>query len=1048
MTAFVGRRRVLDALDAAFAVTTQAPSGLPRLPGIVLITGAAGMGKTSLLARWAGSAEGARVAWGTCWSGDGAPALWAWSQVLRGLPDPQEAMLSRLPAALSALMPEWADPARPSSTTRPGAGDRLQVFDAVATILDAATRSSPLVVVLDDLQWADPSTVDLCHYLAGRPHPGAILLLGAYRPDEVGADTAAALGRLGGSVERIPLGGLTAREVEQVLTTIAGEGAADRAAHVHARTGGHPFLVRELAHALAAGVPDDRIPAGVSEAVDRRMASVSPGTADLLAAAAVLGSPPTPDVLAAMTDRPADHVAEQLGQATSAGLLVESGFAHDIFREAVYATVPPARRIDLHRRAALALVRRAEQGGQAFPAGVARHYAEAASVCGFGPALEWARRAAAADAERFAFAEAAGHLSRTRESIERAGLALDDGSAADLLAAEADARLRAGDADAARRAIEQAWSRAVASDSAPRIGAVALGWNALGARFAMPRGELVGVLATARDRLAGSGTPLEARVTAALARELQHSVAADRPLAEPLARRAVDIARTLGDPDALSNSLLARHDLLWSPGNAVERAEIASEMADLAIAAGDVERQAQALLLTATARLELGSPAFRVSLASFEDLSRRLHQPRHDYLVLTRRAAVAILDGDIDAGDRLSEQAAALGEQVGETDAGNVRMSQLLEITRARGDPEALRAFADRAVRWWIGAPAHAHAVAAGFLARAGDLDRARDELDVVLGLPDLLTDRSYLWSVFVGEIVAAAVALDDRPLCERLLGELLPVGDACGVNGAAVCFAGAHAQRIGELLATIGEPAAARTRLEQAVRIHRGLGALAWEAESCAALAALDGSVGYADRAQALAGVLGLSGVTARLNRFTAKTSGAPRLERAGEVWHLQWAGRTVTVRDTKGLQDLAVLLDRPGVDVPSVELAGAVVDVRPTRTDPVLDRTAATAYRRRLAALADEVDQATAEHDLARRERAVRERDRLLTELRRAARPDGRPRQLGASTTERSRKAVTARIRDAIDRIRAVDPDLAGHLDGAVRTGVMCRYQPEFRA
>lgn len=123
-------------------------------------------------------------------------------------------------------------------------------------------------------------------------------------------------------------------------------------------------------------------------------------------------------------------------------------------------------------------------------------------------------------------------------------------------------------------------------------------------------------------------------------------------------------------------------------------------------------------------------------------------------------------------------------------------MSQLLEVVRARGDPARLRETARQAVRWWVGVPAHAHAVAAGFLARAGDLDDARRELDTVLSLDDWREDRSYLWPVFIGELTAAAVALEDRPLCEQLLEDLLPVGGSCAANGALVCFMGANSHR------------------------------------------------------------------------------------------------------------------------------------------------------------------------------------------------------------------------------------------------------------
>ena len=152
-----------------------------------------------------------------------------------------------------------------------------------------------------------------------------------------------------------------------------------------------------------------------------------------------------------------------------------------------------------------------------------------------------------------------------------------------------------------------------------------------------------------------------------------------------------------------------------------------------------------------------------------------------------------------------------LGDAVGDTDTGNVRMSQRLEVVRARGRPEELREMAALAVSWWVGAPAHAHAVAAGFLARAGDLDAARREVDTVVSLDEWRTDRSYLWSVFVGELATAAIALATTACADGSLDDLRPLRSTCAVNGALVCFMGAHAHRLGLLHAALGDRREAR---------------------------------------------------------------------------------------------------------------------------------------------------------------------------------------------------------------------------------------------
>ena len=306
----------------------------------------------------------------------------------------------------------------------------------------------------------------------------------------------------------------------------------------------------------------------------------------------------------------------------------------------------------------------------------------------------------------------------------------------------------------------------------------------------------------------------------------------------PLAERSVAIARSIDDPATLARCLLAEHDTRWTPGTASARAAIAAEIAGLAQRAGDPERHAQALLLLATAQLENGSPAFRVTLGEHQYLTEQLHEPRHDYVRLTRQAALALLDGDVEAGDALSAEAAVLGEAVGDPTPAT---SACHSGSRSYGPAATRRSSRHGGRRGAVVGrrAAHAHAVAAGFRARAGDLAGARRELETVLAL-DWRTDRSYLWSVFVGELTAAAVALDDRPLCQQLLDELLPVADTGAVNGALVCYMGSHGHRVGQLYAALGDVDRARHWFGHALAVHRRLGAHAWEAETAAALAAL----------------------------------------------------------------------------------------------------------------------------------------------------------------------------------------------------------------
>jgi hypothetical protein len=200
--------------------------------------------------------------------------------------------------------------------------------------------------------------------------------------------------------------------------------------------------------------------------------------------------------------------------------------------------------------------------------------------------------------------------------------------------------------------------------------------------------------------------------------------------------------------------------------------------------------------------------------------------------------------------------------------------------------------------------------------------------------------------------------------------------------------------------------------------------------------------------RARAIAAELGLHGVTARMRAQLAAPPAArstASLRRVGDMWEIGYNGRIAYLRDVKGLHDLATLLARPGVELPAIDLAGAADTTRrPEATGPTLDRAALAAYRRRLGDLADDLAEAELNDDIGRADRARDEREWIVAELRRSTRPGGAARSLGSTTAERARKAVSARIRDAIRRITEVMPDLGAHLDRSVRTGTTCRYDP----
>ncbi|MEW6473932.1 MAG: AAA family ATPase [Actinomycetota bacterium] len=1020
MVSLVGRDELLNRLGALVgrALTGQRVT--------VMVTGEGGVGKTSLLRAVVAEegGQGPRIGWGTCLDVEGAPGYWPWTQALDGLVREIGSEQARRLAGddaplLATIVPGLGDASHGELTDRA----RLLLFDAASRLLDSLASDRGLVVVLDDLQWADASSLALFDFVARAADRSGVCLIGAYRHNELDASARTVLGALVSHSEHVHVEGIDAEATQELVARLTGR-TVDRATAdaIHRRTGGHPFFVREVA--LLAGHADgdvEHIPAAVRDVIERRMARLPGPTQAVLEVAAILGTGLRPDVAARALDTSPLAVEVAARDAVVAGVLTPTGeglrFAHDLLRETILDRLEPPRRVALHQAIGSALEERAARTAPAAPAELARHFIAAVPLDGPERAVRWALQAATADCEALAFAEAAGHLRRLRASLAEAAVDLADHQLFDVLVAEADALARAGGTLDARGLLRAARDVADRMQDPDRTARVALATAELGARFAVRRDEIVRELDRALTVVAGANPAREAQLTATLARELQHSVAEDRPRAGPLSERALELGRQAGDPATLAACLLARHDVLWTAGTEVERADIAREIIAVALDAGDDERHAQGLLLLANALLEHGSPAFQAALDGCLVILDRLRQPLHRYLAETRRACLAMLHGRLDEADERIEHAAVLGDRIREPDTGNVRMSQRLELVRGRGRADELRAFAADAVAHWTGAPIHAHAVAAGFSARAGDLGAARHHVAAVVDLGTWRADRSYLWSVFVRELAQAAVALGDRDVCAQLLDDLAPVAGSCGVNGAVVAFAGSHAHTAGLLAAALDQADRSRQLLEQASETYQRLGAAGWYDEACRDLAAVQS--------------------------IAAAPAPTASMCRRGGVWHVTFGGVNAVVPHTKGLADIARLLATPGTEIHVLDLMDAADRSGPGGS--LADRRALDAYRMRLADLEADAAEAASQHDDERSARLEAERQALLEELGRVRGVQGRVRQFANHPAERARKAVAARVRDAIGKLESPLPELAGHLHRTIVTGTYCRYRGE---
>ena len=426
----IGRRRERSALLGSLDRLGRGDGGL------VLIAGEPGIGKTTLLQELGrtASATAAAVHASQCSGNVGAPAFWPWSRALRSIaaatePEVLTEALHRAPAVLQ-LLPELAEL---TSASPPPVGDdlpaaRFGLYDATATLLTAVAAERPQVILLDDLHFADPPSLELLTFLAEQLVSVPVLLAGSYRSTiaDVPPALAEALGRLSRrtDVAELHLEGLTRDEVAEIVRATGRSADDSQLASLHDRTDGNPFFVWQLVHLLdGAGrrLSDARIPTGVRHVIASRVQLLDAGTQRLLETAAVIGRTFDTRVLATASGRPVGEVLEELDLAHRHGLVepaVPPGrrhrFVHALIRETLHDGLSPASAAQLHARVAAAF----RASGDTTSEVLAEHLWRAGELAPEGAALQALVEAADAATDALAYERAELMLRRALELLE------------------------------------------------------------------------------------------------------------------------------------------------------------------------------------------------------------------------------------------------------------------------------------------------------------------------------------------------------------------------------------------------------------------------------------------------------------------------------------------------------------------------------------------------------------------------------------------------------------------------------------------------------
>jgi tetratricopeptide (TPR) repeat protein len=1127
--AFVGRAPELARLEPLLA---HAGNGGRQ---VILLGGEPGIGKSRLARELAvaAHARGATVLQGRCDEDLRMPyqpfveALshlveHAADAVLERHVDEHGGELGRLVGALSRRLPEVPAPSHADGDT-----ERYLLFGAAVGLLNAEQAQRPVVLSLDDIQWADMPTLLLLRHLVASDLRLRLTIIATFRTTEF--DDEHPLVKLLADlhrepdVTRIDLTGLEVEAVAELAHDATGQeldGATmDAARALQRRTSGNAFFVTEMLRHHGNDLFAAEMPGSVRDVLERRLQRLGDSVREPLAAASVIGQEFDLELVGRMLGADPDAVIAAVDAAADAALVIAPrhpgdryAFAHGLIVTTLYEGLGPARRGQLHRRAATALEELCGDGSGAVATSrvseLARHWLNA-EPADLERALRYTQLAGEHAVAQLAPDDGVRWYRQGLDLFDQLGGA-DGATRFELLVGLGDAQRQAGDPEFRTTLLDAAALARRMQDGPRLVRAVLANNRGFVSASGVVDDERLHALEDALDAVGPDDSAQRAVLLATLGAELAFSPT-DRERRIEHSDEALAIARRLDDPAALSRVLSLRFVTLWMPETLDERLANSEENVVAARRTGDPIAEFHAVHWQAAAFVEAGrlNDAHR-DVEHEAALAERLGQPTMRWLATYDRANLEIITGRLAEAEQHAHEALEIATLSAQPDALSFFTSQLTNIRYEQGRLAELQPLIAQVVADNPGIPAFRAVLALACC--EGDLD---DEARRILAhetssaFSELPPDVTWLPGLAIYAEVAAH--LQDGAAGEVLYDLLAPWAGQVVYSG--ISAWGSVDHHLGAVAAVIGRYGEAEEHLRQAAELNVALRAPIWVARTELATARLlldrDGlqdrergrallerataaaqRLGSATLARRAAGLLGyekarstlplpvVPGPGGRAARTSPRNGDRPapaakapekpssgpsatlRLE--GEIWTVAGA-ETVRLKDRKGLQYLATLLERPDVEVHAIDLVNGPIDAAARgRGDggagapdgelavsdggdagALLDSEAKAAYRERVAELREELEEAERFNDVERASRLREELDFIGAELARAVGLGGRDRKAG-SAAERARVNVTRAIRGAVKAIAEHDGRLGHHLERSVRTGVFCAYQP----
>ncbi len=708
---FIGRKPELAQLSNALR---SARKGFGR---VVLLAGSGGMGKTSLVQQLALQAEreGTTVLWGRCLEEAGAPPYWPWRQLIRGrLRSSAQTDLAQLFGSglqdIAGIVPEVAERFN-VHVERGAVGDstqsRFRLFDAVVGFWRRAAQRAPLLLIFEDLHWADATSLRLFTFLAQELDDSPVLVLGTYRDTELSRqhplfEALADLAR-SSSCQRIELKGLSVAETEQ-FTTAASHGTASARLiqALYARTEGHPlFLEETLRYMIDARAPrpfdasgDDAqllkgIPTGVREVIGKRLNRLSVPAVRYLSIAACIGRTFDLQLLAQLeADKSEDELLAALEEALAEHLIEpvpdthDFRFGHALIRETLYDEMLGVRRARLHLRIGEMLEQRHGSDDAGVWPQLAYHFSAAGAGRAAAKALDYAKRAGEHAGQLLAFEESARLYGVALQLLQRHFVG-DLPQRCEVLLALGDAQIWFGAAEAASDWYRQAAEVARQCSLTAFFARAAIGFSESSTHAGHSGEAAVALLLEAIALHQGD----DAVRVELIARVCVAYVYCDRAEeAMEAHRRAVALARDIGDMRSLYMALAAIASAIYWPKLLHERLAAATEAWDIAEQLDLRERMRHLLPYYLCDLIHVGDVTRLAQLREQGlQLATRWHAPFWLSLCQHIEVQVAVNEGRFDDAERWSTLALREGRGVAEDRAIGAYGMQMFCLRREQG---------------------------------------------------------------------------------------------------------------------------------------------------------------------------------------------------------------------------------------------------------------------------------------------------------------------------------------------------------------------------